>query len=476
MEVTDFTLSLEPGATRPAGGATRPSFSHESVVKAFTTEGTHCPSKLNETRPESVAQSGTISDNVRRPANRSYAMKKLTTTRPKATAAILFLGVTAAAFATATAANLKVPADYPTIQSAVDAAVNGDRIQIAAGVYTGQVLISDKRLTLAGAAGTVLRAAPGMNQPYLAFGTRRVPLLGLLRSDVVVSGLTLEGGRLGDSQADGWLTGIFFLGSSGRLEDCRITGFRGGTLDSAPEVVAVFIVDPVLLGTGPVNVRVVRNTFADNGASIVLLGDITDPTLLRTTFAVNDNIITGNGPDATGTQEGLQIGTGVSGEVMRNTITDHAYVGSADPLPFSLGILANNNLDSVTALQPSRFEGNILRNNQLHMTLLHVDGSSVVNNSFEGTAPGLRPTGLMVSGDNVLVAANRFSDMPLGVLLFGDDPDFGTIFGLATNAGLLGNQFCHVTESIVSEPLVTGTQEHGNRPNACQPTPHENEQ
>ena len=406
-------------------------------------------------------------------------MKKLTATRPKATVAFLFLGLTAAAFATATAADLNVPADYPTIQAAVDAAGNGDRIQIGAGVYTGQVLISDKRLTLAGSAGTVLRAAPGMSQPYLAFGTRRVPLLGILRSDVVVSGLTLEGGRLGDSQSDGWLTGVFFLGSSGRLADCRISGFRGGTLDSAPEAVAVFIVDPVILGTGQVNVRVLRNTFTDNGASMVLLGDITDPTLLRTTFAVNDNVITGNGPDATGTQEGIQIGTGVAGEVKRNTISDHAYVGSTNPTPFSFGILAEDNLDfgvgPLVALQPIRFEGNILRNNQLHMTLLRVDGSSIVNNSFEGTAPGFRPTGLMFSGDNVLVAANGFSDMPLGVLLFGDDPDFGTYLGLATNARLVGNQFCHVTETMVSEPLVTGTQEHGNRPNACRPTLHENE-
>src|SRR5207244_8104854 len=115
--------------------------------------------------------------------NGNDTMKELTEARPKATVAILFLGLTAATFATATAAELHVPADYPTIQAAVDAAENGDRIQIAAGVYTGQVLISDKRLTLAGSAGTVLRAAPGMSQPYLALGPARVPLLGILRSD-----------------------------------------------------------------------------------------------------------------------------------------------------------------------------------------------------------------------------------------------------------------------------------------------------
>jgi hypothetical protein len=404
-------------------------------------------------------------------------MKKLMVVRSQTVWAGLALVLASAV--SASAAVLHVPADYSTIQAAVDAAGNGDRIQIAAGVYPGQVLISDKRLTLTGSAGTVLRAAPGMGQPYLAFGTAREPLLGILRSDVVVSGLAFEGGRLGDSQADGWFTGIFFLGSSGRLENCRITGFRGGTLGSDNQAIAVFIVNPVLLGTGLVNVRVARNTFADNLSSIILLGDITDPTLLRTTFAANDNVITGNGPDATGVQAGIWIGAGVGGEVKRNTITDHAYVGSTEPNPFAIGILADDSLDfgvgPLAALQPIRFEENILRNNQLHLTLLRVDGSSVVNNSFEGTAPGVRPTGLMVSGDNLLVAANRFSDMPLGVLLLGDDPDFGTYLGLATNAKLLGNQFCHVTEPIVIEPLVTVTQEHGNRPNACQRAPQERE-
>jgi serine protease len=99
-------------------------------------------------------------------------MKKLTETRSKATVAILFLGLTAATIATATAAHLNVPADYSTIQAAVDAAENGDRIQIAPGVYTGQVLISDKRLTLAGSAGTspTSHSAPGASRCWASSG------------------------------------------------------------------------------------------------------------------------------------------------------------------------------------------------------------------------------------------------------------------------------------------------------------------
>ena len=39
---------------------------------------------------------------------------------------------------TSFAATINVPADYTTIQAAVDAASNGDEILVAPGIYTGR--------------------------------------------------------------------------------------------------------------------------------------------------------------------------------------------------------------------------------------------------------------------------------------------------------------------------------------------------
>jgi len=39
--------------------------------------------------------------------------------------------------------------------------------------------------------------------------------------------------------------------------------------------------------------------------------------------------------------------------------------------------------------------------------------------------------------------------------------------GVASNAKVVGNQFCEVPDPIVIEPLVTGTQEQGNQLDAC---------
>ena len=60
------------------------------------------------------------------------------------------------------AADLRVPADYPTIQAAVDAAASGDTIRIAPGVYVEQTRVTNKSLTLVGQPGTILRAFAGM--------------------------------------------------------------------------------------------------------------------------------------------------------------------------------------------------------------------------------------------------------------------------------------------------------------------------
>lgn len=393
-------------------------------------------------------------------------MKAITQTRLKAVLASVCSGLAFAA--SVTAADLYVPADYPTIQAAVDAAQSDDTIHIAAGVYAGQVLISNKSLTLSGAPGAVLRATTGMMAPYSGaeFGASLVPVLGILRSDVVVSNLAFEGEHLANAYTDRqYMVAIFYFGSGGRVEDCRITGFREPDLGSG-FARAVQVSNPAFLSTGAVTIQILRNTFADNNISITLIGDSKsythstfDPSLLRTTFVVSDNIITGNGPHATGVQSGVHILAGATGEVSRNKISDYAYVGTTDPSPWAFGILALDDMDYGQAplqpLKPIRFEGNVLRNNQWHMALVRGDGSTIVDNTFDGTAPGLRPTGLALSGENPSVDRNRFSNLPKGMVLLGNDPEFGTYLGIAHNAQLNTNRYCNVTTNVLVEPLAT---------------------
>jgi hypothetical protein len=151
-------------------------------------------------------------------------MKIWMETRPKALFASLVLGFAADSFASA--ADIRVPADYPTIQTAVDAAEDDDTIHIASGVYFEQVRINSKKLILIGQPGTILRATetlpevPGNPAPQW-------PVMFVLSSEVTVRGLTFEGERLAGSFVGiGELKGIFLRESSANVENCAFYGFR----------------------------------------------------------------------------------------------------------------------------------------------------------------------------------------------------------------------------------------------------------
>ena len=87
------------------------------------------------------------------------------------------------------AADLAVPADYPTIQSAIDASAAGDTVIVAAGTYQELVRLNGKAITLrseAGAAKTIIDAA--------GLGTA-VKFVNGETASTVLEGFTIRNGR-----------------------------------------------------------------------------------------------------------------------------------------------------------------------------------------------------------------------------------------------------------------------------------------
>jgi hypothetical protein len=149
------------------------------------------------------------------------------------------------------------------------------------------------------------------------------------------------------------------------------------------------------------------------------------------------------------------------GEVKRNSISNMSYVGTTAQYPFGIGILAINQVTFPIGgvLEPILFEENTFRDNQMHLVLLRGDGSTITNNTIIGTAPGLRPAAILVSGENVTIAGNRFSQMGEGIQVMGDDPEWGTLFGLADDVQLIDNRFCDVANPINMQPQATATEQ-----------------
>ncbi|MGB2983583.1 MAG: right-handed parallel beta-helix repeat-containing protein [Candidatus Bipolaricaulia bacterium] len=88
------------------------------------------------------------------------------------------LAVVAVAALSGLAATINVPADHATIQAAIDAALAGDTINVAAGNYAENVVV-DKALTLQGAPGATIEPAAGCGVEIQA-------------SDITVDGFTIN--------------------------------------------------------------------------------------------------------------------------------------------------------------------------------------------------------------------------------------------------------------------------------------------
>jgi hypothetical protein len=382
-------------------------------------------------------------------------MKKLMIVRSKS--ALAGLAFALAATVTSRAAVIYVPADYPTIQAAVDAAASGDEIRIAAGTYPGQVLIASKNLTLVGEPGAVLEAIPGMAPTFAPYGNSNVKtvLAIALCDDVTIQGLTVDGRQLADFNPPE-MVGIIFHGSSGRVEHCLFKGFRpsSGQGEAAGGLAAGNF---QYLGRPPQHLQVLSNRFEDNQLSIKMTAlpeNGPAPNDLRLRFRIQGNIIKGFGPTDAGTQNGIEIHDGTTGEVSNNTITDHFYTGGG--LGFSLGISASS------PGMPVRYTHNFFQNNQIGLFTQYGQGSQFVNNAFEGPGYGI---GTSDSGDQIV--NNQYTGSTIGIELLGDDPDFGTTLGIASDATLIANRFCNAAVPILVEELVEGTEEYANQLDAC---------
>ncbi|MFM7135104.1 MAG: hypothetical protein ACKO0W_12400, partial [Planctomycetota bacterium] len=119
----------------------------------------------------------------------------------------------ALAFAPAAlAAEIRVPADHPTIQAAINAAVNGDTVIVSSGTYAEQIRFNGKAIELrseSGAANTIIDAAQ--------LGTA-VKFVNAETAASVLDGFTIRNGR---AAVGG---GLYLNSASPTIRNCAVTG------------------------------------------------------------------------------------------------------------------------------------------------------------------------------------------------------------------------------------------------------------
>jgi putative cofactor-binding repeat protein len=186
--------------------------------------------------------------------------------------------VLAAQIPLASAAVLRVPQDYPSIQQAIDAAASGDTVLVAPGTYPENIDYRGKDLRITGEQGPQLTIIDGGSRgSVVAFRSGE-------GAAAVLEGFTIRNGSGSDADYRGYTIkaggGVLCIGSSPTIQDNVIfdnnTENYGGGLYCSE-------------GSAPL---IVRNTFQSN--SIYAGGGGGAIASVDSTLIIKDNVISDN--------------------------------------------------------------------------------------------------------------------------------------------------------------------------------------
>ncbi|MEJ2647986.1 MAG: right-handed parallel beta-helix repeat-containing protein [Sedimentisphaerales bacterium] len=144
---------------------------------------------------------------------------------------------------------LNVPTDYPTIQSAIDASVNGDEIKVAPGTYNETINFKGMAIRLYSTAGPKLTIIDGGGAQHV------VQCVTSEGPDTILQGFTITGGHArGPADTDESGAGMFNNHSSPTISNCifrdNIATYGGGMANraSSPMVTSCTFINNLTLG------------------------------------------------------------------------------------------------------------------------------------------------------------------------------------------------------------------------------------
>lgn len=211
-----------------------------------------------------------------------------------------------------------VSRDHHTyIQEAIDAANASDQINVAAGMYTEQVLI-DKSLTLAGAGA----ATTTIQAPDPLAGDKAIVTITGASVDVELSGFTVTGPGPGTSNSI--FAGIYVKGgANGNIHDNDILDIRDNPICGSQDPHGIWVGSGAKGTTGTATIK--NNIITDyQKGGIAVEGS-------GSTATIENNIITGAGPISTPAQDGIRVAFNAGPvSIKGNTLSANEHDG-ADP-------------------------------------------------------------------------------------------------------------------------------------------------
>ncbi|TRZ54175.1 MAG: hypothetical protein D4S01_00010 [Dehalococcoidia bacterium] len=214
---------------------------------------------------------------------------------------------------------------YPTIQAAIDAALHGDTINVAAGTYDEQVVIN-KNLTLQGVGDSTVIQPSGASvltmvktTPWIGGGTKKMAAIVWVDTageTATVKDLKIDGSGITEVPAGvggDWVSGLAYLETNGKIENLTVVG--------NPELGCRTCGIWASATSSSSTVEVTQCTVEGyNRAGIYALGG-------TLTADYNHNEINGPGAYITQVPNGMFFLEGATGSATYNTVTDLGYTG-----------------------------------------------------------------------------------------------------------------------------------------------------
>jgi hypothetical protein len=374
---------------------------------------------------------------------------------------VILLSVIAAGTSAAQAAGLCVhPAGaskcFSSIQAAVDAANDGDRITIRPGKYVEQVTILEKNLTLVGQSGAIVEAPHEMQDTMSAVaGVEGRPIILVAGADVTLRGLVVDGRN--SAAENPFLDGITFVSAGGEIRGntVRNVGFGEPTLpiiDGMPLYMGNGIVVANQMAT-PRTIVISENRitkFNSVGITVFAETDPSNPAESTLTAHITDNVVVAQGSNDVIDQWGIFLGGynfsdpqfSVTGTIRGNKVSE-ALTIAPHPLP-GVGIATLFTHDVLIG-------DNSVENVNLGIVSNVSIAAAITHNQIQGPKmQGIGTMGLIFSGSDTFVSENRFKGLDVGLLLMVDDPAYGS----ALNTALDDNTFEKTAVDIMTGALT----------------------
>ena len=363
---------------------------------------------------------------------------------------------------------IHVPADFPTIASAISAASPGDTIIVAAGVYNEDVVINVANLTLLGAQANVdarTRTYIPANESIITFATPTfgTGIVNIASPNVIFNGFTVQGNVVN------LMTAAIFAGNAGVFPPSTTTidvtglqllnnivqnnanGILIASIESTPKTPNYLVRYNYLqnnsgdfgnghgvffsnsAGTAMTNVLITENLF--NGmetSSSVNLSNVTSATVSNNVMNQDNSIalhgttdvsITGNVTSgATGTNSNTANAIFVGFGCLNTTISDNLiYTATSNGISIFQG---NSNI----TITDNCIVGNTLAGISLNSAGVANSGITINNNNIRMNTTGLNlDPGSYTSTPSSLDATSNYWNSALGPNYNGTNPGAGDL-------------------------------------------------